>query len=316
VPYPIGGVNAWLLPGDPLTLVDAGARWPQGMRALEQALAAHGLRVEDLELLVLTHHHDDHAGLAADIQARSGCRVAAHVATATRLADVPARRVAEDAFHEDVLQRNGAPPDIVATVAEVSARARTWQASVPVGDVARDGDVLVAGGRRLEVLLRPGHSPSDTLLLGPDGWAIVGDHLLAAAHSVALLDPAPDGSRRTRAMPRHREGLAATAALGLRRALPGHGEVIDGASALAGRRVAELDARATRLLADVGDEPLTAWQLLPARRVWRAAPGEAHPVSMHFVMLGELLGLLDLLLERGAVDEHDDGQLVRYRAAR
>jgi len=41
------------------------------MTALERALAVHALRVEDVELLVLTHHHDDHAGLAADVRARS-----------------------------------------------------------------------------------------------------------------------------------------------------------------------------------------------------------------------------------------------------
>jgi glyoxylase-like metal-dependent hydrolase (beta-lactamase superfamily II) len=314
VPYPVGGVNAWLLAGDPLTLVDAGARWPEGMRGLEQGLAAHALRVEDVELLVLTHHHDDHAGLAADVQARSGCRVAAHAATAARLGNVPARRVFEDAFHEDILRRNGAPPEIVATVAAATARATAWQASVAVDEVLHDGDILVAGGRRLEVLLRPGHSQSDTLLLGPGAWAIVGDHLLARAHSVALLESTPPSGPRPRVLPRYREELAATAALGLGRAFAGHGEVIEDASELAGRRVAALDERASGVLADLGPEPVTAWDLLAARGPWRDVPGEAHPVSMHFVLLGELLGLLDLLLERGAVEEHDDGRLVRYSA--
>ena len=77
-PFPVGPVNCWLLRGDPLTLVDAGPNTPEALAALEAGLAGHGLRIEDVELLILTHQHSDHVGLAATIRARSGCRVAGH----------------------------------------------------------------------------------------------------------------------------------------------------------------------------------------------------------------------------------------------
>src|SRR5215217_2880202 len=79
IPLPladIGSVNAWLLPGDPVTLIDAGPRDDGALAALEAGLRREGLRVEDIELLLATHHHLDHVGLAATIQRRSGASVA------------------------------------------------------------------------------------------------------------------------------------------------------------------------------------------------------------------------------------------------
>ena len=40
--------------------------------------AEHGYALADIELLLLTHHHLDHAGLAQTLRERSGATVAAH----------------------------------------------------------------------------------------------------------------------------------------------------------------------------------------------------------------------------------------------
>src|SRR5829696_2776606 len=78
VPLPhIGSVNAWLLRGEPLTLVDTGPRDDEALSALEAGLGRAGVGVEDIELVLVTHHHVDHTGLAATIARRSGAHVAA-----------------------------------------------------------------------------------------------------------------------------------------------------------------------------------------------------------------------------------------------
>ena len=66
----VGSVNAWLLRGDPLTLIDTGPRNEEALAALEAGLREHGVRIEDLELVLGTHHHMDHVGLIATIQRR------------------------------------------------------------------------------------------------------------------------------------------------------------------------------------------------------------------------------------------------------
>src|SRR3954465_6021351 len=84
----VGTVNAWLLRGDPLTLIDTGPREDRALAALEAGprprglrpgggVRREGLRLEDVELVLATHHHLDHVGLAATIQRRAGATVAA-----------------------------------------------------------------------------------------------------------------------------------------------------------------------------------------------------------------------------------------------
>jgi len=41
-------------------------------------LAKTGIAISDIRYLLLTHHHDDHAGFAAELVGRTGCRVIAH----------------------------------------------------------------------------------------------------------------------------------------------------------------------------------------------------------------------------------------------
>src|SRR5687767_4104167 len=121
IPLPladIGSVNAWLLPGDPVTLIDTGARDEASLSALEQGLRRVGLRVEDVELLLATHHHLDHVGLVTTIQRRSG----ASVAVLDRVADYAASyaaQVEEDRrFAHALMRHHGVPEALVADTEE------------------------------------------------------------------------------------------------------------------------------------------------------------------------------------------------------
>src|SRR5947207_9521115 len=113
VPF-LGTVNAWLLEGEPLTLVDTGPVRCDSLTALEAGLAARGHGVEDLELVLLTHHHLDHTGLAAAIRERSGARVAALAATADWGLDYHARAAEERRFSQALLRASGVPERLVA----------------------------------------------------------------------------------------------------------------------------------------------------------------------------------------------------------
>src|SRR5258708_15112922 len=52
-------------------LVDTGMHRPESITALEEAFAEVGIRVEDLDALVATHHHIDHFAASCDIRRRS-----------------------------------------------------------------------------------------------------------------------------------------------------------------------------------------------------------------------------------------------------
>ena len=84
LPLPWPGVphgNAFAVAaGDGIVLFDTGMAADDGMRQLEIALAQAGWRVEDVQLVVCTHAHSDHYGLAAPILDRAGCELWMHPA--------------------------------------------------------------------------------------------------------------------------------------------------------------------------------------------------------------------------------------------
>ena len=47
------------------TLIDTGMNSPDSIRTLEEAFAQIGIRIEDLDTLIGTHHHIDHFGASA-----------------------------------------------------------------------------------------------------------------------------------------------------------------------------------------------------------------------------------------------------------
>lgn len=270
--------------------------------------------------MLLSHQHEDHVGLAATVHERSGCEVAAHELVAGLLRDTSAERRAEDAYEEAMLALHGAPPEVIATVAEVSPAASEFIASVEVTRPLSAGDVLIAGGHELEVALSPGHSPTDTVFVAREGWALVADHLLADRPSVTMAHRPPDGSpdprERPPALVRYRESLAKTAALGLRLAYPGHWNRVDDPAASVAARLVLQDQRAARILRELAGGSGTAWDVVES--IWgrsAAVDSADHPLSKAYIVLSDVLAHLDLLVTDGRARVVDDGAVIRYEAA-
>ncbi len=111
-----------------------------------------------------------------------------------------------------------------------------------------DGDRLDLGGRRIEVLLTPGHAPGHLVLLDLDSRAaIVGD--LVAGVGTILIDP-DDGDMAT-----YLASLARLRAAGVGALLPAHGPVIDDGPAKLDAYVAHRAMREDRVLAALDDGP-------------------------------------------------------------
>ena len=112
-PFRVGRVNTYLIDDDPLTLVDSGPNSGTALDALERALAAHGRRVEDLGLIVISHQHIDHLGLVSILARRSGARsprwTCSRRGSSTRRGDGRRRRLRR-ADHDRARHPGGRPP--------------------------------------------------------------------------------------------------------------------------------------------------------------------------------------------------------------
>jgi glyoxylase-like metal-dependent hydrolase (beta-lactamase superfamily II) len=164
-PFMVGRVNTYLIEDDPLTLVDTGPNSGKALDELEQALSRLGHRVEDLGLIVLTHQHIDHIGLAEILARRSGAEVAALDALAPWLASYRDSMDGDDAFAERLMARHGVPEELRYALRAVSASFRGWGASVQVTmPLQPDGEVRLRD-RTLAVHHRPAtrrRTPSST----------------------------------------------------------------------------------------------------------------------------------------------------------
>ena len=307
----IGSVNIWLLRGAPLTLIDTGPRSDEALTALEAGLHREGLRIDDIELVIPTHHHLDHTGLIATIVARSGARVAA----LDRAADYGARyaeRSADDrSFSRELMRHHGVPDSVIDDNEGFWEFIRDGSEAYRTDVVLADGDLVRAGGRDLRILARPGHSTTDALLVDErSATAFVGDHLLAGISSNAEVVPAaePDGSR-PRARIEYLSNMRRTAAMPLDRLLTGHGDPITDHARLVRRRLDEHRRRCQRILAVLEEGPASAYGI--ARHLWSERTVSEQPP----LVVWEVLGHLDLLLDGGAVSEEvlDDGS--RYGKA-
>jgi glyoxylase-like metal-dependent hydrolase (beta-lactamase superfamily II) len=317
----MGRVNAWIVDDDPLTLVDAGIGAPGAVDALEAAFRAAGRRLEDLGLLVLTHGHTDHIGMAGEIVRRSGAEVAALAPLVPYLGDLPAETAADRAFMAELLRRHGATPE------EVAGNDAGWAAFHALGGACAvtvplaPGSRVELAGRTLEVLHRPGHSETDVLLVdAARGMAFGGDHLLRAVPSVPVRDrplPAGDGARPYAPATddaaveiRYRESLRATRDVPVDLVLPGHGGPFGDPARVVDHHLARQEQDAEGLLRRAGTAPFSAAGL--AREIWPQAPaGLAH------VLLSNVLGGLGLLALEGRVavaDPGGDGRPVRFVA--
>ena len=158
-PFQVGRVNAYLIEDSPLTLVDSGPNSAKALDELEQALAARGHAVEDIELLIVTHQHIDHFGLASILARRSGAEVAALDRLAPFLARFGEEAELDDLFAQQLMLRHGIPAEVVTALRAVSASFRAWGSAVEISRPLADGEELRLRDRTLRVLHRPGTQP-------------------------------------------------------------------------------------------------------------------------------------------------------------
>jgi glyoxylase-like metal-dependent hydrolase (beta-lactamase superfamily II) len=309
-PFAVGKVNAYLIEDDPLTLIDGGPNYGRGLDVLAESIAAHGHSIADIGLVLITHNHSDHLGLAEIVVEHSGAEVAALGAAAGRLAAYDVEAEADDAFAVELMLRSGIPEEIAIALRSVSTSFRGWGAPVQVTRPVADGDMIELASHRLEVLFRPGHSVMDTVFWDPDHqFGFVGDHLLPHISSNPLINRPLDGSPgRTKSLIAYIDSLRKT------RELPegtllfgGHGEPIDDHRALIDARLASTERRKEKLLRMLAEGPRSGYEL--AQTMWGNIA-----VTQAFLTLSEVIGHMDLLEAEGRVREIDEDGVIRFEA--
>jgi glyoxylase-like metal-dependent hydrolase (beta-lactamase superfamily II) len=310
LPCPWPGVphgNAWVIQrGAGIVLFDTGVGGRGRLRMLDIALAQAGFGVEDVELVVCTHAHSDHYGLAASICAQTGCELWMHPRwehirlqaddpqaaldarlEVGRMSGVPL--AALDRYRQD---RTDKPEDLIDGI---RAPDRELVPGVEVGTDVGTWSVVET----------PGHAPSHVCLHQADRRLLVsGDHLLG--RTVIFFDygdaPDPCGEYLT--------SLDTVEPLPVDLCLPGHGKPFRDPEAKVADARRQVGALLDRVRAQLsgGAEP-TAYEVVEGivgRENLTAGTGG--------FMLQIVLACLDHLAGLGEAARVPDSDPQRWRA--
>lgn len=309
-PFAVGRVNCYLIEDDPLTLIDTGPNSGIALDELTKLLSQRGHSIDDLELILITHQHLDHVGLVEILVEHSGAEVAALGAAAERLAAFDEDAELEDQFAVEVMLRNGIPKDVTVALQSVSRSYRSWGSHAIVTRPLEEGSEIALRDRRLQVLHRPGHSPSDTLFWDQERKILfAGDHLLSNISSNPLISRPLDGSKtRTQSLVTYIESLRKTQETPAEIVFGGHGEPTTDHVALIDARIASHERRKEKIYRLIADRTQTGHEI--AQAIWGNVA-----VTQAFLTLSEVIGHTDILVNEGRVREVDDGAVIRYEAA-
>jgi glyoxylase-like metal-dependent hydrolase (beta-lactamase superfamily II) len=308
LPWPgVPHVNAYALTaGSGAVLVDTGAAEPGALGELERALAQAGLGLEHIRLLVCTHAHADHYGLAGPITEAAGCELWMHPAHAhaTRAASDPERVLAR---RVEVARHSGVPDEAIRRY-ESSRRGRGLvsiaEAVLPDREL-RDGVEVETDVGAFRVVETPGHAPSHVVLHHPDhGLLLSGDHLLGRVSLFFDYGYTPDPAGEFLA------SLDRVDALGAGLCLAGHGRPFRGVPAKVEANRALVAEQLARVRSALDGEPVTPFELVPTF----VGDGELTPMLVNWGLTQALAYLRHLEL-RGEARKVDGADPERWQVA-
>jgi len=311
LPWPgVPHVNAFAVAaGSGVVLFDAGLDEPGALAQLERALHAAGLRLEHVRLLVCTHAHADHHGLAGPIVDAAGCELWMHPAHghATRAARNPERTLER---RIEVARQSGVPEAALRGCRE--ARAGRGVGIARVAEPDRDlvtGVAIETDLGAFEVHETPGHAPSHVVLHEPStGLLVSGDHLLGRISLYFDYGHTPDPVGEFLA------SLDTVESLGARLCLAGHGRPFRDVQAHIEGNRREVEAQLGRVRAGLRGGPRTPFELVSP--LLELEPGHelnAMTGSFGLTMVLCYLRRLEALGEARPLESGDD--VERWRLA-
>lgn len=257
-PYEVGDVNAFIVKGDALTIFDVGPKTMEAYDALKWGIRAAGFDLRDIEQVVLTHHHPDHAGW---VDAFPHAEILGHAYNDKWLRHDEDFLRYHEQFYSERLFEHGVPQAYIEHSVHVR-RELELVGERPLTQILYDGDE-VPGHPGLKVFETLGHAQSHFIFLDEKlHYVIGGDLLLEKITPNPLIEPPLD---RTSGRPKSL--LQYNASLEILRQLPvnimytGHGANLEDIPALIDKRLERQHQQSMKVYELLGNDQLTVVQM-------------------------------------------------------
>lgn len=304
-----GPVNAYLLTGTAVTLVDTGTL--KAFPVLDRALGELGMSCADIDQIILTHGHIDHYGAARKIIAASGRDVAI-------LAHKEDRKLIERGLEVPRMQfvryyrLMGVP-----VIFRLSLQLVHWIFSslaepCTVSRFISEGDRLLMGDYEATVIETPGHTKgSISLSIEKEGILFPGDHILShiTPNAFVMLDTDFALPRRMSQVEFY-DSLRKIEEIAPRIVYPAHGEPIEDVKKTITMFREQFLIRQNNILSMLADGEFTVYEI--GRRLFPDIRGKRLPLEI-FLMVSEVYTHLQVLEKEKAVLYQKKNDALYYR---
>lgn len=302
-PFAVGPVHTYILIEDTITLFDAGVYTEDAWHCLQKELSTLGIKVTDIDQIVLTHHHPDHTGLVTYFEDTRP--VIAHPYT-----DVWLRRD-EDYFtrYEQFFMKSfaslGVPQPLLDSIP-------SWKGSLQLAGIGKVDIRLkdldsIPRHEDWRVLYTPGHAGSHLAFYHQkEGVLIGGDLLLTTGPSNPLLEgPYTNNNERVKPLVQYINSLKRIQDMDINKILPGHGEVIEHVHEAVESRVQRIHKKSMVAKKMLQNEPLNVYDLC-LKLFPKQTKGQL------LLTMSQTIGYLDVLEEAGHIIQREHNGFIRY----
>jgi glyoxylase-like metal-dependent hydrolase (beta-lactamase superfamily II) len=291
-PFYVGPVNVYLIPDDPVTLIDTGPKTKEAIEALRDGLRRNGFRLSDVRRIVLTHAHEDHCGLARKV--RDEAKDAEILVHGWETGHTVGRLEYEE--HHELLLRAGVPPEELEVMRRLYEGVRVYADALADHEHSEivDSEELLFSTGSLRVVHTPGHTPgSCSFFREANRTLLAGDCVLKRITPNPVLSPDPlDPKRRFRSLAEYLVSLARIRSLAPTLVHGGHGEPVNDFEELFHRYVRAIDERQSAVINLVPKSGATAWEI--AQKLFPGV-GDFH----RFLAVSEAVAHLDYAHSQG-----------------
>jgi glyoxylase-like metal-dependent hydrolase (beta-lactamase superfamily II) len=303
-PFPVGDVNAYLIKGERLTLVDAGVKTEESWKSLIEQLASLNLSPLDIEQVVLTHHHPDHSGML-DFFPES-LEVYGHPLNERWIHPTETFFQEQEEFFTSLFRQFGLPDEFLKVFSSLKKTQKFLCNRSLSGDLIEG--MTPVGLSEWKVIETPGHAQSQIALFRKrDGVLIGGDLILAHISPNPLLEPPVPGEKeRPKPQLQHNESMKKLLSYPIKMVYTGHGEEVYDLEGLIAKRLTRQHERAMTVYSWLKEEQLTVFEICK-----RLFPSVYQRELM--LTISETVAQLDYLSSIGEIISTDK-QPVLYQA--
>ena len=173
-------MNSYLLPdGDGYSIIDPGFYTEEIVKVWENVSEELGFSLQQINMIIVTHHHPDHYGLSGWLQQKSSAPVYVSELADQQIKALWGRERPLLNYFLETFRNNGVPQELYEGLEAQLADNLSQVLPHATTTIVHEGDILTVGALQLELIHIPGHAAGHLALYNPEHKLIfVGDEVM------------------------------------------------------------------------------------------------------------------------------------------